>query len=153
KIVLMGTPQLDGFPQAKAAFVRAAANWEAIIGTPITIVINVDFGPTRFGTPFPQGVIGSTSSQTILNTSLYPSIRDKLNMFASGPQHSSIDAMLPQGSVPPDLGSLTAISAPSSLLRALGFLNATADPNTEQTLGAPPAIGFNSSFNYDFNPD
>src|SRR5262249_16214559 len=54
KIVLMGTPQLDGFPQAKAAFVRAAANWEAIIGTPITIVINVDFGPTRFGTPFPQ---------------------------------------------------------------------------------------------------
>src|SRR5262249_15412889 len=48
KIILMGTTQLDKFPDAKAAFIRAAATWEALVappvtGSPITIIINVDF--------------------------------------------------------------------------------------------------------------
>ncbi|HYE13986.1 MAG TPA: hypothetical protein VD968_06055, partial [Pyrinomonadaceae bacterium] len=43
-IVLRGTAQLDANPEAKAAFTRAAAAWEAIITTPITVVIDVDYG-------------------------------------------------------------------------------------------------------------
>src|SRR4029078_11120237 len=49
KIILRGTKQLDDFPQAKNAFLSAAAEWESVIQTPITIVIDVDYGPTFFG--------------------------------------------------------------------------------------------------------
>jgi hypothetical protein len=62
KIILRATPQLDSFPKAKAAFLAAAARWESLISTPITIVIDVDFGPTFFGQPFPPLVLGSTDT-------------------------------------------------------------------------------------------
>jgi hypothetical protein len=55
--------------------------------------------------------------------------------------------------VPTDIGSTSFVFAPSALWRALGFLNAVADPTGEQSdLGDPPAVGFNSAFNYDFDP-
>ncbi len=52
KIVLRGTRQLNQFPEAKAAFLHAARAWESLIQNPITVVIDVDFGPTNFGQPF-----------------------------------------------------------------------------------------------------
>src|SRR5690348_10025610 len=42
KILLRGTDQLEEFPAAKQAFLDAAAVWEAIIATPITVVVDVD---------------------------------------------------------------------------------------------------------------
>ena len=50
-IILRGTTQLDGFPSAKTAMIRAAETWMALIRTPATVYIDVDFGPTRFGDP------------------------------------------------------------------------------------------------------
>src|SRR5262249_31846253 len=121
KIILMGTAQLDTFPQAKAAFLRAAATWESLITTPITIVINVDFGPNRFGTPFPQAVLGSTGTQTLGQNGLFPDVRTKLKSIASSSAEAALDDQLPQGKVPTDFGAVDAVFAPSALLRVLGF--------------------------------
>src|SRR5262249_37150977 len=65
KIVLRGTPQLDSYPQAKAAFLRAAKQWEILISSPITVVIDVDYGPTRFGETWGATTLGSTQDQDI----------------------------------------------------------------------------------------
>src|SRR5919205_272601 len=37
QIILRGTPQLENFPTAKAAFLEAAAAWEARIDAPISV--------------------------------------------------------------------------------------------------------------------
>src|ERR1044072_2788943 len=47
-IVLHGTTQLEQNQQAKNAFIIAANRWEAVIATPITGVIDVDYGTTFF---------------------------------------------------------------------------------------------------------
>ncbi len=66
RIVLRGTQQLEEFPQAKQAFLRAAATWEKIIQSPISIVVDVDFGPKNFDVPFSNpNIIGSTRSQIV----------------------------------------------------------------------------------------
>src|SRR5215831_11520996 len=62
KIVLRGTSQLQAVPAAVDAFKRAAAQWEARIQTDLTIIVDVDFGPTLFGAAFDSDVITSTDS-------------------------------------------------------------------------------------------
>jgi len=153
KITLNGTQQLASFPQAQAAFLRAAAKWEAVIRDPITIVINVDFGPTRFGQAYPAGVIGSTDSQDIRGAQVYPDVRSKLIAGASSQQEASLLNSLPNSTVPTDLGSTANILAPTAVLRAITILPPVANPTGEQSqLGSPPSIGFNSAFNFDFDP-
>jgi uncharacterized protein (TIGR03437 family) len=44
------------------------------------------------------------------------------------------------------------MSAPSALFRALGFINPVADPSSEPQFQDPPSIGFNSAFDFDFDP-
>src|SRR2546421_8448394 len=61
-IVLRATQQLQQNQAATAAFTRAAQNWENVIMSPITIFIDVDFGPTAFGQSWPSGVVGATST-------------------------------------------------------------------------------------------
>ncbi|MGE0127490.1 MAG: NF038122 family metalloprotease [Blastocatellales bacterium] len=152
KIILRGTAQLDNFPAAKDAFIRAAARWEAIIQTPITVVIDVDYGPTGFGQPFGQNTIASTRTQLLGSDTIYPAVRTALITRASSAQEASLYNALPSATVPTDIGSTAAMSAPSALLRALGFINAVADPQAEQQqFGSPPAIGFNSAFSFDFD--
>lgn len=51
RIVLHGTSQLEQNQTAKNAFIVAANRWEAIISTPITVVIDVDFGTTFLDSP------------------------------------------------------------------------------------------------------
>lgn len=153
KIILRGTPQLDGFPDAKNGFINAAARWEAIIKTPITIVVDVDYGTTRFGTPYPSGVIGSTRGQTLGANDIYNDIRDLLIATASNQQETSLYNSLPAGSLPTDLGAIKALQAPSATLRALQAIDPVADPVKEMSnFGPPPSIGFSSAFSYDFNP-
>jgi hypothetical protein len=153
-ITLRGTAQLDGFPAAKNAFVTAANRWISLLQTnnPITIIIDVDFGPTRFGTPYPQDVLGSTGTQALGNPAGYADVRSRLITGASAEEMSLYNA-LPVSPLPTDLGSAAGASVPSALLRALGSIPAVADPAGEQTaFGNPPSIGFNSNFSFDFDP-
>jgi hypothetical protein len=155
KINLQATQQLEGFPQAKAAFLRAASRWEAIVQTQITIIIDVDFGPTFFGTAFPAGVLGQTNTQSLFNSQGYAGVRSGLIANASSPAEVSLYTALPVASVPTDVpGSTAGATATSADLRALGLLDPTATPN-ENLPGANtfPRIGFNSNFTFDFNPD
>jgi len=56
RIVLHGTSQFNQSQNqaARNAFIVAANRWEALISTPVTVVLDVDFGTTIFGTPFPS---------------------------------------------------------------------------------------------------
>jgi uncharacterized protein (TIGR03437 family) len=154
RITLRATSQLNANQVAREAFLRAATYWESIITNPIHIVIDVDFGPTRFGAPYPnQNVIGSTSGQILGLSDLYPDFRNQLVAAARTPQLQKIFEALPQGSLPTDLGPTQGVYTPSPVLRALGFIPASADPTQEMVaFGPPPSIGFNSNFAFDFDP-
>ncbi|MDW8256429.1 MAG: NF038122 family metalloprotease, partial [Acidobacteriota bacterium] len=153
RIILRGTPQLEQFPQAKAAFLRAAQTWERLIQSPITVVIDVDFGPTRFGRPFSPRTIGSAITQEV-GGSVYSGVRSQLLAGASSASETTIYTALPQGQVPTDLGATERILAPSAVFRALGLINPVADPDGERSrFGDPPSIGFNSNMPFDFNPN
>jgi hypothetical protein len=154
-IVLRGTAQLNSFPQARDGFLAAANRWIARLqaSVPITVVIDVDFGPTRFGTPFPPNVLGSTGTQTLFNSAGYADVRSRLIASASA-QEAALYNALPASPLPTDIGGVAGVSTPSALLRALGSISPVADPASEQAqFGPPPSIGFNSNFSFDFNPD
>lgn len=156
-IQLRATAQLEGFPAAKAAFIRAASTWQSLLTTqttPVTIVIDVDFGTTRFGQVYPEGVLGSAGSQDVGDTGAYPDARAGLVANASTAAEQTLFATLPTETIPTDQGATAGIFGASAPLRAIGLLSAVADPAAEQaTLGDPPSIGFNSNFTFDFNPD
>lgn len=152
KIVLRATSQLDNFPAAKDAFLRAAARWESIITTPISVIIDVDYGPTRFGSPWSSSsVIGSTSNQTLGAPNLLGPLRSSWLINATNSQQSSIFTSLPSNTVSTDLGSTSTVFASSPVLRAAGFLAPTANPDQEPNFGSPPSIGFNSAIDFDFD--
>src|SRR5262245_14755371 len=138
QIILRGTPQLENFPLAKNAFLRAAETWENLIQNPITIIIDVDFGPTRFGQPYPSpNILGSTSPQKIGTSSIYPEVRSRLIARASSPREAELYNALPTASVSTDIGNSAGIFAPSALFRALGIIDSVADPATETTRLGP----------------
>lgn len=153
KIILRGTQQLEMFPEAKTAYIRAAQVWENLIATPITVVIDVDYGPTRFGQPFPEGALGFATGQNLINFSAYPSFRSRLISGASNAREASLYNALPIGAVPTDIGNTAAVLAPSPLWRAAGLNNPVADPAREPNLGPPPSIQVNSNgVKQDFDP-
>ncbi|MBI4851228.1 MAG: hypothetical protein HY819_05320 [Acidobacteria bacterium] len=155
KVILRGTAQLDSFPIAKAGFVSAVARLEAIISSPITIVIDVDFGPQRFGRPYPAGVIGSTSSQELSGgDGFYEDMRQTLVDNANNAFETSVYNALPKDTLPTNLGPAKDLEVSAPVLRALGLIDAVADPTREMAnFGPPPAIGFNSAIPFDFTPD
>jgi len=153
QIVLRATSQLEDYPTAKAAFLNAAAAWESLISTPITVVIDVDFGPAWFGQRYGANVLGQTDSQVLGDSSIYDEVRASLIGLAPNSERSQIYNQLPPSAVPTDIGSTSYVLAPSAVWRVLGFIDPVADPTGEQSeLGDPPATGFNSAFNYDFDP-
>ncbi len=152
-IVLRATNQLNANPTAKAAFTAAAAKWEALIQSQITVIIDVDFGPTKFGVPYNDPlVLGATSVQGVGDTANYPDIRSRYVSHASSTGEATLYNALPTGTVGTDIGATAGIVAPTALFRALGSLSAVADPPNEASLGLPPRIGFNSAFTFDFDP-
>ncbi|MCS6885316.1 MAG: NF038122 family metalloprotease [Acidobacteriota bacterium] len=154
KIMLRGTQQLESFPAAKASFIKAASIWEQLIADNITIVIDVDFGPTRFGTPYPPGVLGSASPQ-LLGGNIYTDVRNALRSNPSSQDESTLYNALPSSSLPIDVqpGNTTRMVFASAALRAQGLIAPVADPTGEQpNFGPPPSIGFNSNFAFDFDP-
>lgn len=147
RIVLRGTTQLEAFPQAKDAFVQAAAVWEGFIRNPITVILDVDYGPTRFGEAWPSSsVLGSTMSQLLGSQTYYTVLRNALQT------RNPALPQLPTGALATDIGSTERVFSPSPILRSLGLISATADPPNEPNFGDPPSIGFNSTFAFDVTP-
>jgi hypothetical protein len=152
-IILRATDQLESNPTAKAAFLKAAAMWESVILTPITVVIDVDFGPTFFGQAFPKSVVGITNSQLLFAEPIYPALHGRLLDIANTQKKNDLYLNLPDLIVPTDQGDTQAIVAPSAMFRVWGFIDATADPDHESGAWGPaPAIGFDSKVVYDFDP-
>jgi len=147
-IILNATAALDANAPAKAAFVRAAAAWENRINSPVTIYINVDYGPTNFGTTWPTGVLGSTSSPSL--SYAYTQVRNRLLAGANTPAKLAVYNALPASSIPIDTGtgSSTTLTVSNSIARAIGLLDPTAQPSDSRA-----SIGFNSQIvTYDFDP-
>ena len=147
-IILNATAALDANAPAKAAFVRAAAAWENRINSPVTIYIDVDYGPTNFGSTWPTGVLGSTSSPSLSYT--YTQVRNRLVAGANTPAKLAVYNALPASSIPIDTGtgSSTSLNVSNSIARALGLLDPTAQPSDSKA-----RIGFNSQIvTYDFDP-
>ncbi|HLL75181.1 MAG TPA: NF038122 family metalloprotease, partial [Pyrinomonadaceae bacterium] len=148
-IVLRGTSQLEANPQAKQAFINAAAKWEALVSTQITVTIDVDYGTTFFGQPYSSvNTLGATGG-TMYSFS-YASVRQRLLERAPpGSEEAALLNSLPAASLPTDIGNVSNILLTVPLLRALGY--------PENDLGGnprpAPRIGFNSNFSFDFNPD
>jgi hypothetical protein len=154
-LTLRGTQQLEANPQAKAAYIRAAETWMSIIKSPITVVIDVDFGTTRFGTPYEANVLGATNSQVVGANGIYPDVRNSLLGGALDAQQLSVSNAAPVNGVPTTISNTAAtrVDSPATVFRALGFLDPVAAPAEEaEDIGNPPRIGFNSAFDYDFDP-
>jgi hypothetical protein len=151
-IMLRGTSQLDANPVARQAFIEAAAIWESHISSPITIIIDVDFGNKFFGDTYPPNVIGATLSQSLLSTNGYPTVRQRLIERASNQREAAYFNALPEATLPTDNGPTAGVYNATPVFRALGMLNPVADPATEVNLGTPPKIGFNSAIPFDFDP-
>jgi hypothetical protein len=158
-IVLNGTTQLEAYPEAKAAFIRAANHWESLISTPITITLNVDYGPNFFdqGVYKSSFILGQTGSFVIKSNGQDPTlsqVRTRLLNTASGDNETALYNALPSASLPVEYnGAVTPVSRVSvhtAQARALGFISgASQDAN----------IGFNSNFGsaankgqFDFDP-
>jgi hypothetical protein len=145
-IILRGTPQLLQFPDAVAAFELAAQRFEAFIANPITVVIDVDYGPTRFGSPWGAGVLGSTSS-AVSSLSGYTVRRFTDSLIARAPGYAPLYNAIPQP-VPNVAGAANPLpSGTAPNLQALGILNANGN-----LLSPVPSIGFNSNFSFDLDP-
>ena len=155
-IVLQGTAQLDANPTAKNAFIAAANRWEAVISTPVTITLSVDFGTQYFGEAYPSStILGQTGSFSIAPS--LSSVRSRL-INTSNPTPSELELYnaLPTASVPAEFNGSTVqvstVRVNTSQARALGY-----------TFNEPPPydarIGFNSNFGsggntgqFDFDP-
>ncbi|HVF88395.1 MAG TPA: NF038122 family metalloprotease [Pyrinomonadaceae bacterium] len=149
KIILRGTTRLDQqYPDVKAAFIRAAAVWESLIKSDITVVMDVDYGPDRFGTAWGSGVLGSTRG-TVYSPQ-YDDVRQRLQTRSPGAEELALYNALRAGSLPTNQGAATRISVASPIARAIGIASQHADPNAT---GKDISIGFNSDFSFDFNPD
>jgi hypothetical protein len=151
QIILRATPELDANPQAKAAFLRAADLWASRVQSPTTVIIDVDFGSAWFGQEFPQGVIGLTNPQMLVASSSYYAVLSQLIDSSTDPKELSLYWGLPLTRVvPTDLGDTGSVLAPSSVFRTLGLVNS--DPTVDPPFyGPPPAIGFNSAMDFDFD--
>jgi hypothetical protein len=147
-IVLRATTNLENNAPAKAAFVRAAAAWENIIMSPVTIYIDADFGPDNFGAPWASGVLGSTSAPS--GTYNYGVVRNNLLAGANTPAKTAVYSALPASSVPVDTtpGSSSSVSVSNTIARAIGLM----DPTAQLTDNAA-RIGFNGSGTFVFDFD
>jgi N-acetylneuraminic acid mutarotase len=156
RIVLHGTSQLEQNQTAKNAFIVAANRWEAIISTPITVVIDVDFGTTFFGQPYPDpSILGATGLSAV--TGPYSDLRQRLINGASTAVEQQLYNALPATAIPVDFNGTSSnvtsveLSAPNA--RALGIVPDISDPNSVPLGQGDAGIGFNSAFGFDFNPD
>lgn len=141
-IILRATPALEANADAKAAFLRAVAAWEAVINSTATVYLDADYTTDGFG----AGVLGSTSSPS--QTFSYSSVRTTL-LTGATPAKAAVYNALPSNSVPIDIspGTSSNVSVSSSIARSIGLLNPTAQPSDTAA-----NIRFNANFGFDFDP-
>ena len=167
RIILRATDQLLARPEALLAFRRAAAKWERIIQTPVTTVIDVDFGPNRFASgPFGPNILGSANSATEFATASSPTdpgagpaeMVAAMKRNTTNPQLLALYNAIPvptPSTAPSGTGGRNLGRAVGGLisLQMLGFRPAVIDPNDPaRGFGSVPNIGFNSIFAFDFDP-
>src|SRR5256714_4227820 len=156
RVVLHGTTQLSQNQTARNAFIVAANRWESLISTPVTVVIDVDFGTTAFGSPFPSSnILGETSTEEFVGR--LADARQRLLANSPTPTEQQFYNALPSAAVTTERNgstfNSTTVLMSLSNARALGLAPDISNPDA-LTLGAGDAsIAFNSSFSYDFNPD
>jgi hypothetical protein len=152
-IILRGTSQLDANPEAKAAFERAAQIWENLIANPITIYVDVDFGPKRFGQDWPSAsVIASAGTPSyIYDEGDFASFRELLVARADDAHELSVYNALPaeEFNIDGGDGTTSAFGAGGNILRIYGLEQF---PPLAGTDDLASTIGFNSAFAYDFDP-
>ncbi|HEU4871050.1 MAG TPA: hypothetical protein VFT08_09395, partial [Pyrinomonadaceae bacterium] len=114
-IILLATANLDSNAEAKAAFTRAAAAWEAVITSPVTIYLEADFGPDNFGSAWGSGTLGATSSPSLGGIG-YSTVRQNLINGANTAAKQLVYQSLPANAVPIDAGtgSSTVVSVSAS---------------------------------------
>ncbi|HKY29628.1 MAG TPA: NF038122 family metalloprotease [Pyrinomonadaceae bacterium] len=156
KIVLHATTQLQNNATARDAFIVAANRWEALVSTPITVVIDVDFGPTFFGEPFDDpNILGATGSS--IQHSTPSAVRQQLISNAPEADELPLYNALPGMSIPVELNDTTANASTVRLTwadaRALGLRSDITNPDSIPLGQGDAGIGFNSAHTFDFNPD
>ena len=157
RIILRATDQLLAQPEALLSFRRAAAQWERIIQNEVTTVIDVDYGPERFGAPWPDGVLGSTNSALEFSSSP-GGVISRLKSSTDDAQLLALyDAIpVPTPSTVEDGGTTQNLNRGIGgliPLQILGSRPAQIDPDDPDfQFGDVPVIGFNSAFPYDFDP-
>ena len=154
RIVLRATDQLLDRPEALLAFRRSAARWERVLQNDITAVIDVDYGPERFGTPYDANVLGSTNSalQFAGGTTGTADMVARLKARASDAQETALYNAIPSPtpSTSADGATLNRGIGGQISLQVLGYLPAVT--NSSAPFGNVPSIGFNDAFPYDFDP-
>src|ERR1700738_4333982 len=156
RIVLHGTTQLDQNQEAKNAFTVAANRWEAIVSTPITVVIDVDYGTTFFGQPYPSSsIIGATGLDSVERP--FSDVRQRLINSASTTIEQQLYNALPASAVPVEFGGITSdvtsVELTTANARALGTVPDISDPNSVALGQGDAGIGFNSAFQFDLDPN
>lgn len=153
KFTLRATEQMDSFPQAKDAFLRAAAAWEAVIQSPITVIVDVDFGPLCFGQEVSPDVRGMTNPQLLVGNPIYPKVFTRLVENANTQEEVDLYFALPRNVLPTTEGDTVAVIAPSPIFRVLRLIATEAGTVYEPpNYGPPPAIWINSNLNFDLDP-
>lgn len=155
RIVLHGTTQLEQNQIAKNAFIVAANHWETIISTPITVVIDVDYGSTFFGQPYPNpNILGATGSAIV--TGPFADLRQRLLNGSPTSAEQEIYNALPVAAVPVELNGVisneTSVKMTTPNARALGIIPDISDPSLLPLGQGDAGIGFNSAFQFDFDP-
>ena len=155
RILIRATDQLLARPTALLSFRRAAARWERIIQSPVTTVIDLDYGPERFGTPYGPNILGSTNSAQGFAGAAGPTeVVAAIRARTTDPATLALLDAIPRPT-PTTLGATVNLSRTFTALinlQALGFRPAAIDPETAP-FGTVPNIGFNSAFGYDFDPN
>ena len=155
KILLRATDQLLENKEALLAFRRAATRWERFIRNNITVVIDVDYGETRWGAAWPTNVLGSTNSAvySVDGGTVSDIIGNLKTLHAGDNQLQDLYDAIPIPTPTTADANLGMLVGGIINLQALGYVQAEIDPDLQVTpFGTIPTIGFNSAFSYDFDP-
>ncbi len=151
KLVFRTTAQLESYPEAKAAFLRAAATWEEWIQTPISVIIDLDYGPLCFGNEVSAEEKGFTNPQLLIGRGLFPKTFTRMLEDADDEEEAALYWALPRNVLPTTEGETNSIIAPSAMFRVFRHIDPIAGEFEPVIWGPPPALWLNTGQNYDFN--
>ena len=104
----------------------------------MTVIVDVDFGPTLFTGQFEDDVAVAADAQVLGGNCLYPVIRTGLISGPYGYEQRSFYESLPLKNVPTDRETSTGITASTAALRAIDLIDPIAQPDLESSDFGPP---------------